>query len=128
MSCQPPSGSFLRSLSSSLDSIRSDSPPPKKPMITFSFSAMGRLHDLGEDAAAGGRVQEGDARAADAGPGLLVDQPQPGRLEALELGVDVGRLVGDVVQARALLGQELADGRVLAERREQLDVVLADVE
>ena len=37
-------------------------------------------------------------------------------------------LVGDVVQARALAGQELADRRVRAERREQLDVVLADVQ
>src|SRR3954447_18616322 len=129
MSCQPPSGSFLRSLSSSLDSIRSERPPPKKPMVTFSFSAMGSgLHDLGEDAAGGGGVQERDARAADAGARLLVDEPQPGSLQALELGVDVGRLVGDVVQAGALLGQELADGRVLAERREQLDVVLPDVE
>ena len=32
------------------------------------------------------------------------------------------------MQARALLGEELADGRVVAERREQLDVVLPDVE
>src|SRR5690349_11892786 len=111
MSCQPPSGSFLSSLSSSLDCRRSARPPPKKPMVTFSVSvAMRGLHDLGEDAAGGGGVQERDARAADAGPGLLVDEAQPGGLEALELGVDVGRLVGDVVQARALLGQELADG------------------
>ena len=43
-------------------------------------------------------------------------------------GVDVRHLVGDVVQARALLGQEPADRRVGPERREQLDMVLADVE
>src|SRR4051812_20298762 len=127
MSCQPPSGSFLRNLSSSLDSIRSERPPPKKPMVTFSFSAMGGLHDLGQDAAGGAGVQERDARAADAGPGLLVDEAQARGAQALELGIDVGGLVGDVVKARALLGQELAHGRVLAERREQLDVVLADV-
>src|SRR3954467_15537169 len=120
MSCQPPSGSFLRNLSSSLDSIRSDRPPPKKPMVTFSFSAMSSgLHDLGEDAAGGGRVQERDARAADAGPRLLVDQAQARGAQPLELGIDVGRLVGDVVEPRTLLGQELPDGRVLAERREQ---------
>src|SRR4051794_29457840 len=130
MSCQPPSGSFLRSLSSSLDSSRSARPPPKNPMVTFSLVsvAIGGLHDLGEDAAGGGGVQERDARAADAGPGLLVDEAQARGLQPLELSVDVRRLVGDVVQARALLGQELPDRRVLAERREELDVVLADVE
>ena len=37
-------------------------------------------------------------------------------------------LVGDVVQARALLREEPAHRRVRAERREQLDVVLADVQ
>src|SRR3954451_16758333 len=107
MSCQPPSGSFLRSLSSSLDSIRSERPPPKKPIVTFSFSAMSGLHDLGEDAAGGGRVQERDARAADASPRLLVDEAQARGAQTLEHGIDVGRLVGDVVLPRALLGQEL---------------------
>src|SRR3954454_20933304 len=120
MSCQPPSGSFLRNLSSSLDSIRSESPPPKKPIVTFSFSAMSGLHDLGEHAAGGGGVQERDARAADAGPRLLVDQAQARGAQALELVIDVGCLVRDVVEPRALLGQDLAHGRVLAERREQL--------
>ena len=85
--------------------------------------------DLGQHAAGRARVQERDARAADAGARLLVDQRacRP-RLSARERRVDVGHLVGDVVQARALLGEELAHGRVRAERREQLDVVLADVE
>ena len=36
--------------------------------------------------------------------------------------------VGHVVQARAVALQELADGRVRAERPQQLDVALADAE
>ena len=52
----------------------------------------------------------------------------PASLQRRERGLDVGHLVGDVVQAGAVLGQELADRRVGAERPQQLDVVLADVE
>ena len=37
-----------------------------------------RLHDLGQHAAGGGGVQEGDSRAADAGARGLVDQAQAG--------------------------------------------------
>jgi hypothetical protein len=73
-------------------------------------------------------VQERDAGAADADPRRLVDQAQARLLQRRQRGVDVGHLVGDVVDAGALLGQELADGRVRAEGREELDVVLADVE
>ena len=61
-------------------------------------------------------------------PRLLVDQLHAGLLQRRERRVDVADLVGHVVQARALLREELPHGRVLAERREQLDVVLADVQ
>ena len=46
----------------------------------------------------------------------------------LEGGVDVADLVGDMVQAGTSLGQEAPDRGVRRERRQQLDVVLADVE
>src|SRR3954447_25803263 len=91
-----------------------------KPMVTSTRSAISvsfrGLHDLGEHAARGLRVHEGDPRVADAGARLLVDEAQPGRAQAVELGLDVGGLVRDVMQARALGGQELADRRVGAER------------
>src|SRR3954466_1558013 len=103
-----------------------------KPMVTSTRSAMSvsfrGLHDLGEHAARRLRVHEGHPRVADPGPRLLVDEPQAGRAQAVELGLDVGGLVGDVVQAGSLRREELADRRVGAERREQLDVALADVE
>src|SRR5919197_1798318 len=86
------------------------------------------LDDLGEDAARGGGVQERDARAAYAGARRLVDQPQAALAQRRQGGLDVGDLVGDVVQARAALGQESPHGRVAAQRAQQLDVVLADVE
>src|SRR3954464_14416271 len=120
-SLRPPSGT--RTLSGML---------AWKPMVTLTRSAISMsfrgLHDLGEHAARRLGMHEGHARVADAGARLLVDEPQAGRAQAVELGLDVGRLVGDVVQARPVLGQELADRRVLAERLEQLHVPLADVE
>ena len=60
--------------------------------------------------------------------GVLVDQAQSRLAQALELGVDVVHRVGDVVHARAALGQVLADRRVGAERGQELDVPLADVQ
>ena len=74
------------------------------------------LDDLSKHAAGKRRMQEGHARCPDAGTRLLVDHPQARLLQARQRGVDVGHLVGDVVQPRAALGQEAADRRVVAER------------
>ena len=52
----------------------------------------------------------------------------PRSRSSASVSVDVLDRVGDVVQARAALGQEAADRRVVGERRQQLDVALADVE
>ena len=73
-------------------------------------------------------MQERHLRLPDPGARRLVDQPQPLVAQQPQDGLDVVDLVGDVVQPRAALGEELADRRVVVERREQLDVVLADVE
>ncbi len=73
-------------------------------------------------------MKEGDPRAADPCSRLLVDQLASRLLELGQGRVDVGDLVGDMVQPGALAGQELADGRVGPQRRQQLDVVLAEVE
>ena len=73
-------------------------------------------------------MKESDAAVADADPRLGVDQLDAGGGDARQGGVDVVDRVGDVVQARALAGEELADGGVGAERPQQLDVAVADVE
>ena len=52
----------------------------------------------------------------------------PASRELGERGVDVVDAVGDVVEARALALEELADRRVRPERAQELDVAVADVE
>ena len=73
-------------------------------------------------------MQEGHPRAADAPSGVLVDHLHTRLLQARQYGVDVRHLVGDVVHAGPLLGQEPAHGGVLGERRQQLHVVLTHVQ
>src|SRR5439155_24159102 len=54
-----------------------------------------------------------------------VDQLGSGRLELGQGRADVVDLVGDVVHPRPALREELADGSLVAERREQLDAAFA---
>jgi hypothetical protein len=56
---------------------------------------------------------------------LGVDQLHALVRESLQLAVEVGDLVGDVMHTRAALGEEPAHVRVLAERAEKLDATLA---
>ncbi len=60
--------------------------------------------------------------------GDLVDQPKTAPAQAIQLRGAVAHLVGDVVQAGAAGGEELAHGRVVAERHEQLDMALAHLD
>ena len=73
-------------------------------------------------------MHERDAAAADADPGLLVDQPQSRAPGGLERGVDVVGPVGDVVHARTLALEEAAHRRLRRQRREQLHVAVANPE
>src|SRR4051812_43388855 len=73
-------------------------------------------------------MQERDLRLPDAGARRLVDQPQALVAQPSQDGLDVVDLVGHVVQARAALGEELADRRIVVERGEQLDMVLPHVQ
>ena len=59
------------------------------------------LHQLGEDAVAGFRVDEGDLPTMGAGPGPLVDQPDAGLLQPFQRRGDVVHRVGDMVRALA---------------------------
>ena len=107
--------------------------PPSNPISTRCASAISRsvprwLDDLGQHAAGRSRMQEGDAAVADTDPRLAVDQLEAGGADRGQRRVDVLHRVGDVMQARALAVDELADGGVGAERPQQLDMALADIE
>ncbi len=58
----------------------------------------------------------------------LVDQLSAGAGEVDERGADVLHLVRDVMHPGAALSEEPPDGRVVAERSEQLNAALADAE
>lgn len=59
-------------------------------------------------------------------PRLAVDQLRPSGSEVCNRSTNVGDLVGDVVHARAALGEEPANRSVVAERCEQLNPPVAD--
>jgi len=73
-------------------------------------------------------MQEGDVRAPNPDPGVLVDQAYTGRLELGERRVDVRHAVGDVMQPGAPAREVLAHGRLWTERREELDVSVPDIQ
>ena len=62
------------------------------------------------------------------GPGLLVDHPVTVGLDGFERRGAVVDAVADVVQALTLVGEVLRHRRVVADRREQLDVGVGDLE
>jgi hypothetical protein len=67
------------------------------------------------------RVNEGDLETEQATPRCLVDQFDPVRPQARELGTDVGRLEREMVHPRTALCEEPSDRCLGAERSEQLD-------
>jgi hypothetical protein len=70
-------------------------------------------------------VKEGDEVAAGTGTGHLVDQLEAGFATLCEGGADIGDAVGNVVETRAALRQELADGTIGPGGGEQFDQLLA---
>ena len=66
-------------------------------------------------------VDERDLQAEEPKARAVVDQLGPFRGELVEDGADVVDLVGDVMHPGAALGEEAADRRFLAGRRQQLD-------
>ena len=71
-------------------------------------------------------MHERDLETEHPAPWRRVDQLGAARRELGERRADVVHLVGDVVNPRATLREEAADGRVVAERCEQLDAAVAD--
>jgi len=73
-------------------------------------------------------MQERDLQAEQTLPRLLVDELDSFAGELVERGADVRHLVRDVMHPGAALGQELAHGRLLAKRSQQLDATRADLQ
>ncbi len=71
-------------------------------------------------------MDKSDLEPEEACPRLCVDQIRTRGGEPVELRLDVVDLVGDVVHARAALGEKLADRRFVPERRKQFDAARAD--
>ena len=72
------------------------------------------------------RVDECDLEPEKPAMWLLVDQLDALLGETLQLELEIGHLVGDVMHAGAAVGEKLADRRFIAERREQLDSAFAN--
>ena len=73
-------------------------------------------------------MHEGDLEAEHARARLDVDQLGARLGESGESGVHVVDLVGDVMHPGPALREELADRRIVAKRREQLDAAVADAD
>ncbi len=71
-------------------------------------------------------MDEGDLEAEHSTARRLVDQLRTRIREVREGGTNVLDLVRDVVHARAALGEEPADGRVVAERAQKLEPARSD--
>src|SRR5690242_10950098 len=114
----PPIPFASSSADSGLTSMLSDC-PPSKPTSIRTCSAM--CHHLRENAVDGIRMDERDLEPEHARARLLVDELRAVALQRLERRADVVHLERDVVHARTARREETADGRVVLERREQLD-------
>src|SRR3954471_14511314 len=90
--------------------------PPSNPISTRTRSASANGHHLREDAVNGLGVHEGHLQPEHAAPRLRVDQLHAFLPERRERGRHAVDLVGDVVPPRPALGEETADGGVVAER------------
>jgi hypothetical protein len=73
-------------------------------------------------------MHEGDLEAEHSAPWMRIDEVRAFGGEVGERGVDVGDRVGDVVHARPALREEASDGRVVAERCQELHPAVADAD
>lgn len=73
-------------------------------------------------------MDEGDLEAEHSTPRRLVDQLRTRIREMREGSTNVVDLVRDVVHARAAVGEEPADGRVFAERAQELEPARSDAD
>src|SRR3954449_12812342 len=113
------------SADSALTSMLSDC-PPSKPTSIRTCSAM--CHHLRENAVDGIRMDERDLQAEHPCARLVVDELGAVAPQRVERRADVLDLERDVMHARAARGEEAAHGRVVLERREQLDAAAANAQ
>lgn len=71
-------------------------------------------------------MDEGDLEPEETPVWLVVDELDSLRGEAFQLTSKIAHRIRDVMHARPAGGEELADRRLLAKRREELDAALAD--
>src|SRR4051794_2246082 len=100
--------------------------PPSKAISTTTRSLLAIRDQLHQDAVRSVGMKERDLVAEEAPSRFLVDELDALSGQLAEGRADIGDPVGDVVHAGSALGQELADRRVVAERREELDSPVAD--
>src|SRR6266536_3113138 len=98
--------------------------PPSKPISILTSSAMG--HHLRENAVDGIRVDERDLEPEQPLVRLGVDELGALALQRLQRDPDVGHLERNVMHARTARRKKPADGRVVAQRREELHPPGAD--
>src|SRR5437879_979478 len=99
--------------------------PPSKP-TSIRTRSLATGHHLRENTVNRFRMHERDREPEHPAARLRVDQLGTGRREICEGGTDVVHLVGDMVHSRAALREKPAHGRVVTERREQLDPSLTN--
>src|SRR5262249_50954122 len=115
--------------SSSADELVRRAPmicPPSKAISTTTRSSASAMDELREDTIDGVGMEERDLEPEQTPSRLLVDQLDALLGELSDRHADVSHLVGDVMHPRPAFAQELSHRGLLAERRQQLDAVLAD--
>src|SRR4029077_12145443 len=102
--------------------------PPANPSSARTRSPSATRHHLRKNAVNRPRLDERDLEPEHALPRLAVDQLGAARGELRDRGSYVVDLIGDVMHARAALGEELPDRRIVAERGEELDPARTDAD
>jgi hypothetical protein len=93
-------------------------------MRTRPFS--GNSHQLRKHTVHRVRMDERDLEPEQSGSRLHIDQLHTLLGQAIQLAVQIAHLVGDMVHSRTAIGDELADGRVVAECAQELDAAPAN--
>jgi len=96
-------------------------PPAKATSMRTESGESGNGYDLRENTVNGVGVDKGNLQTEEAEARCRVDQFRTGGGKIGEGLAQIGDFVGDMVDARATLGEESTDGRVFGERGEQLD-------
>src|SRR6478736_8200408 len=121
--------SFAHSAASSfVITISPLSNPSSTRDMSSSIDCSFELHVFDQHAGNAGRMDERNLEPEETGVGLLVDQLGAGGGGVVERRADVVDTEGDVMHPGPTAGHEAADGRVGAERPEELDAGAPDTQ